>query len=174
METIFTLAVIGYIVYKFFKWIGKDKDNNEVDDVQFVEEEDKQITENVNSSLKEMAKNAERNLVERVNFVAVGTKYKRDGNKTGQDILKTIVNKMRKEDYFYDTYEYMTNKEIKEESYGERIYELNTESIPFCVLETEDDNRYDPNAIEVMAGFNEDELHHIGYVPREHCKEIRS
>lgn len=174
METIFTLAVIGYIVYKFFKWIGKDKGNGGESDIQSIKKESDQIDVNVDDKLKEVAKNTEHNLVKRINFVAVGTKYKKAGNKTGQDILKAIVNRMRREEYFYEKYEGMTNKEIEEESFGERVYELNVESIPVCALEFENDNEFDPNAIKVMVGFNEGELHHMGYVPREHCEEIRS
>lgn len=113
-------------------------------------------------------------LITKIHFNVVGTRYKRVGNKTGQQIIKEIVNKMRREGYFdYGKYEDMTDKEIMENTFGERIYEFHLESIPFCVMEKEDDNEYDKNAIKVMVGYNEHDLYHIGYVPREHCEQMR-
>lgn len=72
-----------------------------------------------------------------------------------------------------EPYEGMSNKEILEDSFGEKIYELNYESLPECKLIKEDDNEYDPNAIMIIIEDVDGVEHHIGYVPREHCARIR-
>src|SRR5699024_9271682 len=119
METLFTIAVIGFIIYSIVKWLNKN------------EKESKNVKEAISSEVYETnnineqpAKKKSNTLVKNIEFIAVGTAYPKERNRTGQDILKTIVNIMRREDYFYDKYEGMTNKEIKEDTFGERIYEL--------------------------------------------------
>lgn len=89
-------------------------------------------------------------------------------------ILTNIINQYKADDWFFmEPYEGMTNKEILEESFGERIYELVAEGLPYCEIEKEDDNEYDPNALKILVQDVYGGNHHIGYVPKEHCKEIR-
>lgn len=107
-------------------------------------------------------------LIKRIHFPVVGLKY---GGR--RDKLTEIINCYKKEDKFYfEPYEGLTNKEIKEDYFSDKIYEISG-GLEGCGLEREDDNQYDPNALKVLIKDLNGETHHIGYVPKEHCTQIR-
>lgn len=112
---------------------------------------------------------AEKDLVERLNFEVKGTFVDER-----QAVLKEIVRQLKKLDaFFLDPYEGMTNKEIKEETYGEKIYEYEGSSILFGELEDEPENEYDPNAIKVNLVDDGGNRYFIGYVPKELTLKIK-
>lgn len=168
MKTLITIAVIIFIIYNIVKWLNKNEKKDDTTD------EPIESTSEDNEIHIRTVEEIERNLIKRINCSAVGLDFERNNNKTGRQILTKLVNELKREDGLrYEKYEGLTNKEIIEDYFTDRIYELSTESIPACILEKEDDNEYDSNAIKVLVGNKDDELYHIGYVPKEHCKEIR-
>jgi len=69
-----------------------------------------------------------------------------------------------------EAYEGLSNKEILEEHYDDRVYEVSdlffgTDEIE---LEFELNNPYDPNAIKVISK----DMGHIGYVPKDETKKV--
>src|SRR5699024_11010304 len=82
-----------------------------------------------------------------------------------------IINQYKRNDYFYPLYDGYTNKEIKEEFFGD-VYEISGD-LGDVSIEQEDDNPYDSNALKVIVEDFDGKKHHIGYVPKEHCVEIR-
>ena|SRR5690625_1235169 len=169
MKILFTIAVIIFIIFVVIKWLGKD---TQVLNGSVNEKTDKES--DVVDIHTEVMERIKKTLVKRIDCKSVGLDFEKENNNTGRDILADVVKQMRKEDVFkYDKYEGMTNKQIEEESFGERVYELYLESIPVCVLEKENDNEFDPNAIKVMIGMTEDDLKHVGYIPKEYCIEIK-
>lgn len=89
-------------------------------------------------------------------------------NDEGKDIQKLISSYVKDWLGYNDAYEGLTNKEIKEDYYGERVYEADVFSFDDITFVPEPDNPYDANAIKVMHG----ELGHIGYVPKNETKRM--
>lgn len=105
--------------------------------------------------------------VKRMNFPVVGLNYE-----NRRKLLKGIIQRHKKEGLFmFELYEGYTNKQIIED-YLDKVYEI-TDSLSGCIIEKEDDNPYDENALRVMVSDVDGTYHHIGYVPREYCVEIR-
>lgn len=90
-----------------------------------------------------------------------------------QKVLSKYVRKLKKEGYFSEPYDGMSNKEIKEDYFDQIVYEYDYQSLPPCKLLTEDDNKYDSNAILVCMEDLDKKLIEIGHVPKELCLEIR-
>ncbi len=85
-------------------------------------------------------------------------------NDAGQNIQRLLSKLAKQELESVEAYQGLTNKEIREDYYGERVYEVSDVSGYDDVYFTlEPTNPYDPNAIKVFHK----QLGHIGYVPRE-------
>lgn len=101
-----------------------------------------------------------------ITFNVAGVTKKND---QGKDIQKLIRELIEDELASSEPYDGLTNKEILEDYYDERVYEYTdlygTDEIYF---EFEPDNPYDSNAIKVMHEY----IDHIGYVPREYNKQV--
>lgn len=99
-----------------------------------------------------------------IHSIVVGLKY--EGR---QAKLKKLINQLKKDDYFYEKYDGLTNKEIKDDySYTDEddpIWELTNEYLPYSTIKSEPTNPYDSNAIAVYIGENEDESFQVGYLP---------
>ena len=106
--------------------------------------------------------------VKRYTFLVKGT-FVKDRQK---EIVK-LVKELKNAEYFYEAYEGLKPKEIKEDYFGEPIYEYGGCSIPKGKIEEENDNPYDKNATKVFISNLNGDYIHIGYVPKELCKEIR-
>lgn len=91
-----------------------------------------------------------------------------------QKVISNLVKKLKKQSHFIDTYEGLSNRDIIEDYYDERIYEIDREeSLPRVDLIKDDDNPYDENAIKVIVRDIEGYKYHVGYVPKEKCVTIR-
>lgn len=151
METLFTLAVIIFIIYSIVKWLN----NNEKKIKQEIDVNQHAHKEEVSTS--------------RLSFPVVGLNY--EGRR---ETLINIVNEYKKIGKFkVKPYQGMTDEEILNNTSGKWIFELNRANIPECYLVKEDTNKYDPNALMVYVKDVKGNEHHIGYAPREVCEEIR-
>lgn len=159
------LILVAVVIYTMLK---TSKENREIQEEIDRMEKYKPIRTNVSVNHTTSDKTKSGKEINSLTFPVVGLNY--EGRR---QILKKIINQYKAEDYFFETYEGMSNKEIKENTFDERIYELNYESLPTCKLVKEDDNKYDPNAIMVIIKDIYGVDHHIGYVPREHCLKVR-
>lgn len=63
---------------------------------------------------------------------------------------------------FYEQYNGYTNKEIKEETFGDRVYQYDLEEFSECELKLEPNNEYDPDAIAIYVHDFK-----VGYVPKK-------
>lgn len=90
-------------------------------------------------------------------------------NDEGKDIQKLISSYVKDWLGYNDAYEGLTNKEIKEDYYGDKVYEADVFSFDDITFIPEPDNPYDANAIKVIH----EELGHIGYVPKSDTKEVK-
>jgi len=86
-------------------------------------------------------------------------------NDEGDNIQYLISEYVKEQLEFIDAYDGLKNREILEEYYDDRVYEisdlfLNKNEIR---LVFEPDNPYDPNAIKIISEF----MGHIGYVPKD-------
>lgn len=158
--------LIIIIVYMFKHGNIVDEEEKRTNNVTFGEVENND--DDIKVSVPVNQTRLEDGLVKRMRFSVVGLNYEGRRN-----ILKRIINKYKREDAFYEKYEGMTNKEIIEDYFDDRVYELYAESLNSCIIEKEDDNKYDSNALKITVEDYEGNYHHIGYVPREHCVEIR-
>ncbi|MDM5213249.1 hypothetical protein QUF94_17780 [Peribacillus sp. NJ4] len=108
--------------------------------------------------------------IKRLNFLIKGTFVEEH-----QKAIKRLVKELKQAEYFYfEPYDGLKNKEIKEDYFEERVYEYGGQPLPKGYLESEDSNEYDKNAIKVLLTNLDGEKIHIGYVPKELCLEIRS
>lgn len=107
-----------------------------------------------------------------IHSIVVGMKY--EGR---QAKLKKLINQLKKDDYFYEKYDGLTNKEIKDDySYTDEsdpIWELDDEYLPYSTIKPEPNNHYDSNAIAVYIGENEGESFQVGYLPSEDAARIQ-
>lgn len=107
-----------------------------------------------------------------IHSIVVGMKY--EGR---QAKLKKLINQLKKDDYFYEKYDGLTNKEIKEDysftDESDPIWELNDEYLPYSTIKPEPNNHYDSNAIAVYIGENEGESFQVGYLPSEDAARIQ-
>lgn len=149
---LFTIAVIIFIIYGIVKWSNKNEKKNK-----------QKIETNQHNYKKETSTN-------RLVFPVVGLNY--EGR---QETLTKIVNEYQEAGKFTSKpYQGLTDDEILKNTYKRRVYELNRARITECYLIKEDNNKYDPNALMVWIRDIKGNEHHIGYVPREMCEEIRS
>ncbi|MFS0751735.1 HIRAN domain-containing protein [Oceanobacillus sp. 1P07AA] len=107
--------------------------------------------------------------VERLNFrvrgISVDDRQKR---------LVKLFNKYKKEVGFdFEPYDGLKAKEIKEDYYGEKVYQHSNSGFFTCIFEDEPDNEFDMNAIKVLVLDDEDEKHFVGYIPKELCSKIK-
>lgn len=107
-----------------------------------------------------------------IHSIVVGLKY--EGR---QAKLKKLINQLKKDDYFYEKYDGLNNKEIKDDySYTDEenpIWELTNEYLPYSTIKSEPNNPYDSNAIAVYIGENEGESFQVGYLPSEDAVRIQ-
>ncbi|WP_425203671.1 hypothetical protein [Priestia megaterium] len=106
--------------------------------------------------------------VKRYTFLVKGTFVK----ERQKEIVK-LVKELKDAEYFYESYEGLKPKEIKEDYFGHPIYEYGGCSIPKGKIEEENDNPYDKNALKAFISNLNGDYIHIGYVPKELCEEIR-
>lgn len=85
-----------------------------------------------------------------------------------QPAIRKAVKIEKENGYFDEPYEGMTTKEIKEDSYGEKIYQYDDIYFSNCGLKLDLNNKYDKKAIAVYAN---DQL--VGYVPKKKFKEAK-
>lgn len=157
----FWIVVLLIIIYVWYR--RRKKKENELD-LQYAEvEADEPIP------IKTKENKQKKKLVKRFSFPVVGLNY--EGRRK---ILKDIIKQYKEYGMFmYEPYDGLTNKEILEDYYDERIYEI-SEGLRDCAIEKEDDNPYDPDALKVLVKDLSGKYHHIGYVPSEHTVEIRN
>ncbi|MFE8061648.1 hypothetical protein [Priestia aryabhattai] len=106
--------------------------------------------------------------VKRYTFSVKGTFVK----ERQKEIVK-LVKELKKAEYFYEAYDGLKPKEIKEDYFEEPIYEYGGCSLPKAMIEEENNNPYDEYAIKVFISNLNGDFIHIGYVPKELCEEIR-
>lgn len=125
----------------------------------------------VNSIVNDTESESETKIIA-IHSIVVGLKY--EGR---QAKLKKLINQLKKDDYFYEKYDGLTNKEIKDDySYTDEddpIWELTNEYLPYSTIKSEPTNPYDSNAIAVYIGENEDESFQVGYLPSEDAARIQ-
>lgn len=97
-----------------------------------------------------------------VEFNVAGVTKKNDAGQNIQHLLSELV---KQELETVEAYQGLTNKEILEDYYDERMYEVSEKVSGYddVYFAPEPTNPYDPNAIRVFHK----RLGHIGYVPRE-------
>lgn len=108
----------------------------------------------------------------RFTFNVAGVTQHNDKNK---DIQKTLrrFGKLYCEENLIELYSGFTNKEILEYVFEVSEFEdleFNDNEISFVPEPT---NEYDPNAIKVFINYGNEEIHHIGYVPKKHTSELK-
>lgn len=116
----------------------------------------------LNNAVKEQSSTTHKRKYRRsYTFNVAGVTKKNDVENNIQELLDELV---KEEVESSGAYLELTNKEILEDYYDERIYETTdvcgSDEVYFM---PEPDNAYDPNAIKVIHEY----LDHIGYVPRE-------
>lgn len=108
--------------------------------------------------------------VKRLKFLVKGTYVKER-----QQEIKKLVKELKEDDYFYfEPYNGLKNKELKEDYFEERVYEYGGHPLPKGYLENENENEFDQNAIKVFITNLKGDKIHIGYVPKELCLDIRN
>ncbi|KRN96820.1 hypothetical protein IV55_GL000684 [Furfurilactobacillus siliginis] len=86
--------------------------------------------------------------------------------------IKKMVTFARKNDLF-DPYDGWTASDIKEFSPYDEVFETDLSGVLTDLkLITEPENKYDPNAIKVIAYIDEHEFM-LGYVPKEYTAEVK-
>ncbi|MDQ0208946.1 hypothetical protein [Alkalicoccobacillus murimartini] len=91
-----------------------------------------------------------------------------------QKTIKKLIKQYKEEDeYFSSNYEGLTAKEIKEEYFGEKIYQYGASSFYMGSLVDEPDNKFDTNAIKIYLVDSTGSEYFIGYVPKELCDEVK-
>lgn len=149
-----------------------EKEEKQLKIIEEVQEKEKKDKYNTYESIKtityiETKNNEPEELIKRVNTFVVGLKY--EGR---QGKLTRIINELKRNDGFmYEPYDGMTNKEILEDGFS--VYEISTESLPDTRIIKEDNNQFDKNALMVYISDFKGVYHHIGYIPKERCIEIR-
>jgi len=107
-----------------------------------------------------------------IHSIVVGMKF--EGR---QKKLKDLINRLKKEDYFYDLYDGLKNKEIIEDYFfhneDDPIWELSEEFLPYANIQPEPDNKFDINAIKVFAGESKENAFVIGYLPSRDASRIQ-
>lgn len=124
------------------------------------------ITEN-NNVIK--PNQAENNLL--LTFNVAGVTMLNDKNKDIQKLLRKY-GKSYCEENFIELYGGYTNKDILDYVFEVSEFEgleFVNEEISFVPEPT---NEYDPNAIKVFIDFGNNEVHHIGYVPKKHTSNL--
>ncbi|WP_342046006.1 hypothetical protein [Bacillus sp. OTU530] len=98
--------------------------------------------------------------VEYIDFYIAGTAFRQ------KEIKKAIKLEQEGGISFDEQYQGMTNKEILEETFDQRIFQYdNTDTFSECSLQPEPENEHDPQAIAVyIYGL------HVGYVPQQNFK----
>lgn len=102
-------------------------------------------------------------------FRVTGVSYE---NETGKDIQKLLhkIGREIAEEKGIELYSGLSNSEILE--YYDEVSEFeDVEFGEYIVFKKDPNNEYDPNAIKVYIELD-DELHHIGHVPRKYNKKI--
>jgi hypothetical protein len=109
--------------------------------------------------------------VSNLTFRVTGVSYE---NETGKDIQK-LLHKIRREiaeEKGIELYSGLSNSEILE--YYDEVPEFeDVEFGEYIVFKKDPNNEYDPNAIKVYIELD-DELHHIGHVPRKYNKKLEN
>lgn len=90
------------------------------------------------------------------------------------DKFNRLVKKIAQDDQFFDKYEGLTGRDLKEElEIMDKIYEYPITDIPGVTLVKEDDNPYDDKAIKVMIDNEYINDFHVGYIPKKHNRQVR-
>lgn len=108
-----------------------------------------------------------------IHSIVVGMKF--DGR---DKKLKKLINQLKKDDYFYEKYDNLKNKDILEESHlysdeNSPLWELEFEYLPYSTIEAEPENEFDPNAIAVYVGEYASDAFKVGYLPKEDAARIQ-
>jgi len=151
--------------------IEKEVENNSVIIKKTEDEQPINDEELIKEVQEEQEEQTKKDAIKRYQFYVKGTFVDER-----QKFLTKLVKEMKKTDYknfnYWDKYEGYTDREIIEELY-EKVYEYSGRELPPAYLEHEDTNPYDPNAIKILVEDLNGNKFHIGYVPKELCKEIR-
>ena len=109
----------------------------------------------------------------RFTFNVAGVTQHNDKNRDIQKLLRRF-GKLYCEENLIELYGGFTNKDILE--YVSEVSEF--EDLEFKDNEIsfvpEPTNEYDPNAIKVFIDYGNEEIHHIGYVPKKHTAELKN
>ena len=108
----------------------------------------------------------------RFTFNVAGVTKQNDKNKDIQKILRRS-GKLYCEENLIELYGGYTNKDILEYVHEVSEFEdlqFNDDEISFVPEPT---NEYDPNAIKVFIHYGNEEIHHIGYVPKKYTSELK-
>jgi hypothetical protein len=108
--------------------------------------------------------------VKQIRFMVQGTFVK----ERQQEIKKLVKQLKRKNHFILEPFKGLTNKEIKEGYFDEKIYEYNGCSLPKGYLEDDEDYPHDPNAVKVYLSNLKGRRLHIGYVPNDLSLEIKN
>lgn len=106
-----------------------------------------------------------------ISTYVAGTKYKNSNGTNRQNIIKNYVKDNHDSDSFdKDDYEYVSNKEIEEESriLDIEYYQYELTEYDSIKLEIEPDNPYDENAIKIIHN----KMGHIGYIPSKDTEKV--
>lgn len=106
-----------------------------------------------------------------ISTYVAGTKYKNSDGTNRQNIIKNYVKDNHDSDSFdKDDYEYVSNKEIEEESriLDIEYYQYELTEYDSIKLEIEPDNPYDENAIKIIHN----KMGHIGYIPSKDTEKV--
>lgn len=153
----------------------KDEDNTvAVNDKNYYEEFYNYYTEDyVDDNVDVTTLNNNKNISKEkiiLTYVA-GTKYKNSDGSNRQNIIKNYVKDNHDSDSFdKNDYEYVSNREIEEESriLDIEYYQYELTEYDSIKLEREPDNPYDENAIKIIH----DEMGQIGYIPRKDTEKV--
>lgn len=153
----------------------KDEDNTvAVNDKNYYEEFYNYYTEDyVDDNVDVTTLNKNKNISKEkiiLTYVA-GTKYKNPDGSNRQNIIKNYVKDNHDSDSFdKNDYEYVSNREIEEESriLDIEYYQYELTEYDSIKLERESDNPYDENAIKIIH----DEMGQIGYIPRKDTEKV--
>lgn len=106
-----------------------------------------------------------------ISTYVAGTKYKNSDGTNRQKIIKNYVKDNHDSDSFdKNDYDYVSNKEIEEESgiLDIEYYQYELTEYNSIELEREPDNPYDENAIKIIHN----KMGQIGYIPRKDTEKV--
>lgn len=149
---------------------NKDEDNKFVDtDKNYYQEFYNYFTEDYIDDNVDVSSLNNKNKI--ISTYVAGTKYKNSDGTNRQNIIKNYVKDNHDSDSFdKNDYDYVSNKEIEEESglLDIEYYQYELTEYNSIELEREPDNPYDENAIKIIHN----KMGQIGYIPRKDTEKV--